>query len=90
MLIKILRRLAQGGMYSNKLVAKELGVDESLIEHMIMQLQNLKYIEKDSMENCSAGCDCGGSSKDGSCCGNNNVKIKIWKITEKGRKAIAV
>ena len=89
MLIKILRRLAQGGMYSNKSMAKELSVDESFVEHMIIQLQNLRYIEKDIMDNCSEGCDCGCSSKKGSCCGNNNVKIKIWKITEKGRKAIA-
>ena len=86
MLIKILKRLAQGGMYSNKSMAKELGIDESMVEQMIMQLQNLGYIEKDTMENCSSGCDCGNSSKKGSCCSNNNVKIKMWKITEKGKK----
>ncbi|HEY8892866.1 MAG TPA: FeoC-like transcriptional regulator [Clostridium sp.] len=89
MLIKILKRLAQGGVYSNKLMAKELGVDESLVEQMITQLQKLGYIEKEDMGNCSSGCDCG-SSKKGSCCGNQDIGIKMWNITEKGKKTILV
>lgn len=90
MLIKILKRLALGGVYSNKIMAKELGVEESMVEQMIMQLQNLKYIEKDSMGNCSSGCDCSKSSKKGSCCGSKDANIKMWKITEKGKKAVSV
>ncbi|HEY8805535.1 MAG TPA: FeoC-like transcriptional regulator [Clostridium sp.] len=90
MLIKILKRLAQGGLYSNKLMAKELGIDEGLVEQMITQLQNLGYIEKDDNENCSSGCDCGSGSKKDSCCGKTDIGVKIWNITEKGKKAISV
>ncbi len=89
MLIKILKRLAQGGLYSNKSMAKELGIDESLVEQMITQLQNLGYIEKDDLEKCSSGCDCGSSKKD-SCCGSKDIGVRIWNITEKGKKAISV
>ena len=89
MLIKILKRLAQGGLYSNKLVAKELGIDEGMVEQMITQLQNLGYIEKDVVSECSAGCNCGDSKKK-SCCGNNDIGVKIWKITEKGKKTIQI
>jgi len=89
MLIKILKRLAQGGLYSNKLMAKELGIDEGLVEQMITQLQNLGYIEKDDKEKCSSVCDCGSSKKD-SCCGNQDIGLKIWNITEKGKKTILV
>ncbi|MBU3158360.1 transcriptional regulator [Clostridium frigoris] len=89
MLIKILKRLAQGGLYSNKLMARELGMDEGVVEQMITQLQNLGYIEKDDEEKCSSGCDCGSSKKD-SCCGKTDIGVKIWNITEKGKKAISV
>jgi predicted transcriptional regulator len=60
-------------MYSNKLLAKELGVDESLIEQMIIQLKNMGHIEKDNMDSCSPGWGCGGHSKNGGCCGSNNI-----------------
>lgn len=90
MLMKILKRLSEGGIYSNKLMAKELAVDESLVEQMITQLQHMGYIEKENMGNCSSGCDCGSSSKKGSCCSsNNNIEINIWKITKKGKDAIS-
>lgn len=87
MLIKILKRLAKGGIYSNKLVAKELGVDESLVEQMIEQLKSLNYIEKDTMDTCSSGC--GTCSKKCGCCGDSsNIDLVMWKLTDKGRKAI--
>lgn len=88
MLMKILKRLAQGGMYSNKLIAKELGVDESLVEQMITQLQQLGYIEKDNMGGCSSGCGCC-SSKSSCCSDKHNIDINIWKISEKGKKALS-
>lgn len=91
MLMKILRRLAQGGMYSNKSVAKELGIDEGLVEQMIMQLEHLGYIEKDSMNNplTSCGDGCGScSTKSSCCCNSNNINISIWKLTNKGKNAI--
>ena len=86
MLIKILKRLAQGGMYSNKVIAKELEMDEALIEQMIIQLQNLGYIQKESIKNpsLSCNCGCGSCSTKGTCCASNNIDINIWKITKKG------
>jgi hypothetical protein len=87
MLMKVLKRLAQGGLYSNKSMAKELGVDEGLVEQMITQLQHLGYIEKDNLSNCPSGCGC--CSTKSSCCGDkHNIDINLWKITEKGKKAI--
>lgn len=86
MLMKILKRLTQGGRYSNKSMANELGIDESMVEQMILQLQQLGYIEKEDMSPCPGSCDCGDSSKKGSCCNSSNVDINIWKITEKGKE----
>jgi hypothetical protein len=86
MLMKVLKRLALGGRYSNALMAKELGIDESMVEQMILQLQQLGYIEKADMSACSGGCDCGSSSKKASCCNSNNVDINMWKITNKGKE----
>lgn len=88
MLMKILKRLSQGGRYSNKLMANELGIDESMVEQMIVQLQQLGYIEKEDMSACSGGCDCGSSSKKASCCNSSNVDINIWKITDKGKETV--
>ncbi len=86
MLMKVLARLVQGGRYSNSIMAKELGIDEGMVEQMLVQLQRLGYIEKEDMEACSGGCDCGNSSKKASCCSSSNVNINMWKITDKGRK----
>lgn len=85
--MKILKRLAQGGIYSNKVMAKELDIDESLVQQMILQLQRLGYIEKEKMEHCSSECNCCDSSKKG-CCGIHNIDINIWKITNKGQEVI--
>jgi hypothetical protein len=86
MLMKVLKRLAAGGRYSNKLMAKELGIEEGMVEQMILQLQQLGYIEKEDMSACSGGCDCKDSSKKASCCNSSNVDINMWKITNKGKE----
>lgn len=88
MLIKILKALSKGGRYSNKLMATELGVDESLVEQMIDKLLHMGYIEKEKINSCGDGCGCC-SSKEG--CGPNNhsIEINIWRVTEKGKMAIA-
>ncbi|GCD09944.1 FeoC-like transcriptional regulator [Clostridium tagluense] len=87
MLIKILKSLAKGGRYSNKLMAIELGVDESLIEQMIDKLLHMGYIEKEKINSCGDGCGCCSSKK--SCgSGSKSIDINIWKVTEKGKKAI--
>lgn len=84
MLMKVLKRLVQGGKYSNKIMAKELGIDEGMVEQMLIQLQRLGYIEKEDMAACSRGCDCGSSKKE-SCCSSSSVNINMWKITDKGK-----
>ncbi|MCB2293326.1 winged helix-turn-helix domain-containing protein [Clostridium algoriphilum] len=86
MLMKVLKRLSQGARYSNKIMAKELGIDEGMVEQIILQLERMGYIEAEEMATCSGGCDCGSSSKKGSCCNTSNVDIKMWKITSKGRE----
>ena len=85
MLMKVLIRLAQGDRYSNKIMAKELGIDEGMVEQMLIQLQQLGYIEKEEMVTCSGGCDCGSSSKKGCCSDSSNIDIIMWKITNKGK-----
>jgi predicted transcriptional regulator len=85
--MKILKKIAQGGVYSNKSMAKELGLDASLVEQMITQLQQLGYIEKNKMGGRSSGCGCC-STKNSCCSDKHNIDINIWKITEKGKKAI--
>jgi len=85
MLMKVLKRLASGERYSNVIVAKELGIDEGMVEQMLVQLQRMGYIEKEDMAACSGGCDCGDSKKP-SCCNNSNINIVMWKITSKGKE----
>jgi len=87
MLIKILKSLAKGGMYSNKNMAKELGVSESLVEQMIDKLLKMGYIEKEKINDCNEGC--GACSNKGCCGSSNNIKLNLWSVTEKGKKAIA-
>lgn len=88
MLMKVLKRLAEGARYSNKLMAKELGIDEGMVEQMLIQLQQLGYIEKEDMEACSGGCNCGDGPKKASCCSSSNVDIIMWKITRKGKETV--
>lgn len=85
MLMKVLKRLASGERYSNAIVAKELGIDEGMVEQMLVQLQRMGYIEKEDMASCSGGCDCG-STKKASCCNSSNIEIVMWKITSKGKE----
>lgn len=94
MLMKILQRLSKGGLYSNSSMAEELGVDESMVEDMIIQLQNMGYINKDNM-NASSSCDCCSDcmpsttkSKSSCCDGKSNIEIGIWNITDKGKSTL--
>jgi DNA-binding Lrp family transcriptional regulator len=88
MLIKILKALAKGGIYSNKVMASELGVDESLVVQMIDRLVQIGYIEKEKINSCSDGCGCC-SNKGCSSSNNHNININIWKVTEKGKRVIS-
>ncbi|WP_246578158.1 FeoC-like transcriptional regulator [Clostridium frigoris] len=84
--MKVLKRLAAGDRYSNKIMAKELGIDEGMVEQMLMQLAQMKYIEKEDMTSCSGSCNCGSSAKKASCC-RLKSNIIMWKITSKGKEA---
>jgi DNA-binding Lrp family transcriptional regulator len=88
MLKKILETLVKGGRYSNKAMASELGVDESLVEQMIDKLLQMKYIEKEKINSCSDGCGCC-SNKGCSEANTHNVDINVWRVTEKGRVLIS-
>jgi Mn-dependent DtxR family transcriptional regulator len=92
MLMKILKKLAAGGLYSNKAMANELGVYVGMVEAMISQLQQMGYIVRDKMNGtsscCAGGCDCSKEVKKSkhSCCdGNSNIEIEMWKLTDKGK-----
>lgn len=88
MLMKVLKKLFDGGLYSNNTIARELNVDEGLVEHMIIQLQHMGYIEKE--ENKGGACSCSGCSpsKKASCCSSSNVRIGMWTLTQKGKTAL--
>ena len=87
MLMKVLKRLALGERYSNKIMARELGVSEGMIEQMLMQLERKGYIEKEEMASCCGSCDCGSGPKKASCCSSKS-DIIMWKITSKGNEAV--
>ena len=88
MLKKILEALARGGRYSNKAMASELGVDESLVEQMMEKLLQMKYIEKEKINSCSDGCGCC-ANKGCSEANTNNIDINVWRVTEKGKMVIS-
>lgn len=88
MLMKILKKLAEGGRYSNKSMAVELEIDESLVEQMVDKLIQMGYIEKEKINSCGEGCGCG-SNKGCSCSKSNMIQINIWRVTDKGRLAIS-
>ena len=56
MLMKVLKRLAQGDRYSNKIMARELGIDEGMVEQMLMQLERKGYIVREEMASYAGSC----------------------------------
>ncbi|MDF2503751.1 FeoC-like transcriptional regulator [Clostridium sp.] len=89
MLMKVLKKLSEGGRFSSsRAIAGDLGIDQGMVEQMLMQLQQLGFIEKDKMDT-SSTCTCSKceTTKKSSCC-SSNVEIGLWTITEKGVKAI--
>lgn len=89
MLMKVLKKLSEGGRYSSsRAIAADLGIDPGMVEQMLLQLQQLGFIEKDKMDT-SSTCTCSkcDTAKKSSCC-SSNIEIGLWTITEKGVKAI--
>ena len=47
MLMKVLKKLSEGGRFSSsRAIAGDLGIDQGMVEQMLMQLQQLGFIEK--------------------------------------------
>ncbi|MDD3223604.1 MAG: FeoC-like transcriptional regulator [Clostridium sp.] len=89
MLIKILKRLLEGKSYSPRIIAAELGVSEGMAQQMLLQLENMGYIEKSSTNDFDEGCCSGCSSKKKSCCTSRKLDIDMIRVTSKGREAAA-
>lgn len=85
MLIKLLKRLASGKLFSNRIAAEEFGTDEGMIEQMISHLEHVGYIEKNKTK-CVPSCCSHCSSKKN--CSSENVNIGLWRITERGRQVL--
>lgn len=85
MLIKLLKRLASGKLFSNRIAAEEFGTDEGMIEQMLYHLEKLGFIEKNKT-NCVPSCCSNCSSKKS--CSNENMNISLWRITESGQQVL--
>ncbi|MCY6369619.1 hypothetical protein [Clostridium ganghwense] len=83
MLMNLLYEISKGGAYSDIKAAEKLGTSEEMVIQMKNQLKNMGYIQeyKPSCDSaCSGGCA-------GCSCSSDSL-IKMWSITEKGKRAI--
>lgn len=82
MLLEVLRLIQQLAIYSPRILAKKMDIDESMAKQLLYQLQSMGYIKEEKIKNiCKSNCF-GCSSR----CNKSPVKIMI--ITEKGRAAL--
>ncbi|MFT8315181.1 MAG: transcriptional regulator [Clostridium sp.] len=89
MLMKVLKKLSEGGRYSSsRAIAADLGIDVGMVEQILLQLKQLGFIQKDTMD-ASSTCTCSKCDTSKSSCCSSNVEIGMWSITEKGRNAIS-
>lgn len=89
MLMKILKRLLEGKSYSPRTIAAELGISEGMAQQMLLQLENMGYIEKTNTNDFGEGCCSACSSKKKSCCTSRKLAIDMLRVTSKGREAAA-
>jgi predicted ArsR family transcriptional regulator len=80
MLQRILELAAQGGVRSQTMLAKELGVSDVLIGQMIDELAQMGYLVR-ATDDC--GNLCGGCPRAMTC--TVGGAARIWALTEKGR-----
>lgn len=83
MLMNLLYEISKGGVYSDIKVAEKLRTSEEIITQVKNQLERMGYIQK-YKPRCDSGCS-------GGCVGcscSNDPQIRMWSITEKGKKAV--
>lgn len=81
--MNLLYEISKGGAYSDIKAAEKLGTSEEMIIQVKNQLECMGYIQEDK-PSCDGGClgGCVG------CSCSSDPKIKMWSITEKGKKAV--
>lgn len=77
MLEKLLNRISQGGNFSTKSLAQELGVSKELIEAMLADLVRAGYLRQ--VERCGES-ECGTCRSAAGC----KPREKVWMLARKG------
>ncbi len=79
MLVELLRRVAQGGVHSTAILAREFGVDKALLAQMTDDLARMGYLRP-----LSNGCEqaCRACPLTDGCCVEGMGHV--WALTEKG------
>jgi hypothetical protein len=80
MLIQVLRELETPGLKSLRGIGDKIGVDATLLEQLLSDLENRGYVRKINL--CGGGC----ASCKHVCpfAGGNSVSLSTWEATEKG------
>lgn len=85
MLTELLRRVAQGGVHSTTVLARELGVSEGLLAQMMDDLVRMGYLKP---VDASCGGKCNACPLAGGC--SIGGPGGVWALTERGMRAADV
>jgi predicted ArsR family transcriptional regulator len=80
MLLEVLKTVAQGGVHSQRELARQLGISESLLVQMLEDLVRMGYL-RPMAEGCDARCAACPLAK--TCAIGSPTRV--WALTEKGR-----
>ena len=84
MLHRLLRQIAQGAhLQTTAALASTLGATPELVIQMTEQLARQGYLSASTQ--CTDGCE---SCSLKALCGTKNSGVRLWSVTEKGRRAI--
>jgi len=85
MLLEVLETVAQGGVHSQRELARKLGIGEVLLEQMLEDLARMGYLKS-----VAGGCEaqCVGCPLARTCAVGGPTRV--WALTEKGLKAAGV
>jgi predicted ArsR family transcriptional regulator len=83
MLQQILRVISQGGVDRQDQLAMRLGVSDELLAEMLAQLAKQGYLTEAELCATGTACESCGLSQ---ACGAPRA-LRIWSLTEKGRRA---
>lgn len=84
MLIDILREINNMKAFSKKALASKLNTSESMVEHLLIQLQRMGYVSEEKLPNDFCNKKCAGCNIN---CSLNIANTLI--ITDKGKKLLA-